>query len=60
MQYCWKLMKSPYKYTKAIILLAAHKKTAIAIATNMKNIFCRTVGVWYKELKVEELCSLTV
>ena len=29
--------KYPYKYTKKTILLAAHKETAIAIATNMKK-----------------------
>ena len=58
MQYHWKLLKPLYKYTKTFILLTAHKKTAIAMATNMKkkNIFCSTVGGWYKELKVKELC----
>ena len=50
--------KYPYKYTKTTILLAAHKETAIAIATNMKknNIFFSIVGGWYKELKVKEFC----
>ena len=59
MQYRWNLLKPPYIYTKTTILLAAHKKPAIAVATNMKkkkNIFCRIVGGWYKELKVREFC----
>ena len=57
MQYRWKLLKPPYKYTKTTILQAPHKKTAIAIATNMKkNIFCSIVGGCYKELKVKEFC----
>ena len=37
MQYHWKLLKSPYKYTKTFILLTAQKKTAIAMAANMKK-----------------------
>ena len=37
MPYRWKLLKPPYKYTRTIILLAAHKKTAIAIATIMEK-----------------------
>ena len=35
------------------------KKTAIAIATNMKKkIFCGIVGGWYKKLKVKEFCVI--
>ena len=57
MPYRWKLLKPPYKYTRTIILLAAHKETAIAIATIMeKKIFCSIVGGWYEELKVKEFC----
>ena len=37
MQYRWNLLKPPYIYTKTTILLAAHKKPAIAVATNMKK-----------------------
>ena len=51
MQYRLKLLKPPYEYIKRTILLAAHKKTAIAIAANMKknkqkqtNIVCSIVG----------------
>ena len=34
------------------------QKTAIAMATNKKrtNIFCSTVGGWYKELKFKDFC----
>ena len=53
--YPWKLLRPPYKYTKAAILIATHKK-AIAIATNMKKkkTFCSFVGGWYMWLKVKE------
>ena len=39
MQYPWKLLKPPYKYTKATILLSVNKKTAIATATNMEKTY---------------------
>ena len=40
------------------MLLAAQKKPAIFIATNMekKIIFFTIVGRWYKELKVKKFC----
>ena len=39
MPYRWKLLKPPYKYIKTTILLAAHKKTAIAIVKNMEKTY---------------------
>ena len=58
MQYHWKLLKPLYKYTKTFILLTAHKKQQLLRLQIWKknNIFCSTVGGWYKELKVKELC----
>ena len=50
-QYCWKLLKPPYKYTKTTILLAANNSYKYE-----KNIFCLIAGEQYKELKVKEVC----
>ena len=40
---------------KSIYFTNCTQKTAIAVVTTMKkNIFCSTVGGWYKELKVKD------
>ena len=39
-----RLLKPPCKYEKAAILIATHKKTAIAIAINIEKTFCSIVG----------------
>ena len=41
-----KLLKSPYKDTKATFLIDTHTKATIFIATNMeKNIFCSIIEI---------------
>ena len=42
---------------KSIYFTNCTQKTAIAVVTTMKkNIFCSTVGGWYKELEVKDFC----
>ena len=55
MQYDRKLLKPPYKYTKKIILLAAHIKQQLLLLQIWKNIyiFYSIVGGWYQETNVK-------